>query len=178
MQPKIYIRYLPNRPGSVWALFYIESDADLYGWCTEAAGPRFSASFFMIENFYTNRTTCLYRSVQDDVYGEWLEDAPRVMEGIRCPVPEPVRHELERIQSNFVEEWLFFATDPIVDTEFDAYRTHGFPIQAVNVKSRRLNRLDKASRYWVHNTPHMDLHVVEFLQKYGRFNGKNSALDL
>ena len=52
MQPKIHIRYSPGPGGFVSALFYFELGADIYGWYCDAQEHRFSAAFFMLENFY------------------------------------------------------------------------------------------------------------------------------
>lgn len=168
MQPKINIHYTIGQLGSVAALFYIASEADVYGWHIHAQGHYFSASFFMIENFYTNRSTLLYRSLEDDVYGPWITDFPPADNEIRCPLPEPVRHELERIESKFVEEWLFFENDPGSAPELAAYKSQRLPIHAVNVKSRKINRLEKKKVDWGHSTPDIDANILDFLQKYWR----------
>ena len=172
MQPKIHIHYSPGHPGSISALFYIEFDADLYGWCTQAKGSRFSAEFFMLENFYANHATVLYRSLEDDVYGPWVSVLPLVTDEIRCPLPEPVRHELERIQSRFVEEWLFFKNDPTSSLELAAYQSQQLSVQAVNIKSRKLNRLERNMDGWEHSTPGIDFNVIDFFQKHWRFREK------
>jgi hypothetical protein len=172
MQPKIHIRYLPEESGSVSAMFYIEHGIDVYGWYTHAENGRFSAAFFMLENFYADRSTALYRSIEDDVYGPWTVDFPPIDNEIRCPLPEPIRHELERIQSTFADEWLFFKNDPAASQDLLAYASHRLAIHAVNVKPRKLNRLDKTSASWEHKTPAIDPNVMDFVQKHWRENEK------
>ena len=172
MQPKIYVRYLPDEPSSVSALFYVESGIDVYGWYTHAEGGGFSAAFFMLENFYADRSTSLYRSIEDDVYGPWANAFPPIETELRCPLPEPVRHELERIQSNFAEEWLFFENDPAASSELHFYTTNRLLIHAVNVKSRKLNRLEKTKASWEHKTPGIDSNVIDFVQKHWRSDEK------
>jgi hypothetical protein len=174
MQPKSHIRYFPNEPSSVSALFYVEYGVDVYGWYTHAESGSFSAAFFMLENFYVDRSTSLYRSIEDDVYGSWVSDSPPSDTEIRCPLPELVRHELERIQSNFVDEWLFFENDPAASQEFLAYARHRLSIHAVNVKFKKLNRLEKDKPDWEHKTPGIDPNLMDFVQKRWRVNEKAS----
>jgi hypothetical protein len=172
MQPKFYISCSPAKPGSVFALFYVESGVDLYGWHIEARNLYFSAAFFMIENFYAQRSLHLYRSVQDDVYSPWTIDYPPTGDEIRCPVPESVSHELERIQSWFVEEWLFFKNGGGIEAEQSAYRARGLPVHEVNIKARRLDRLSRHRGQCIYTPPGTDLNVVQVLRKYWRLSEK------
>jgi hypothetical protein len=172
MQPKYTISYAPDKLGSVFALFYFESHADIYGWHIEAKSHYFSAAFFMIENFYADHATRLYRSIQDDVYGPWTVDYPPTKGEIRCPVPESVGHELERLQSRFVEEWLFFGDDPHIAAEQSAYRLLGLHVHEVNIRSRRLARLDKDGRIWTYSSAGVDPNVADLLRKYWRLSDK------
>jgi len=172
MQPKIYISYSPSKPGSIFALFYFESGADIYGWHIETRTPYFSAAFFMVENFYADHPSRLYRSVEDDVYGPWTIDYPPTRDEIRCPVPEALGHELERLQSVFVDEWLFFENDVHIETERVAYQEHGLPVCAANIKWRRLHRLHKGGISWIYATPGLDPNLVQLVRKYWRLNEK------
>jgi hypothetical protein len=175
MQPKSYISYAPDKHGYVFALFYFESNADIYGWHIEAKSHYFSAAFFMIENFYAHQAACLYRSIEDDVYGPWTIDYPPTKGEIRCPVPESVGHELERLQSRFVEEWLFFGDDRNVAAERSAYRELGLHPQEVNIRSRRLARLGKEERSWACASAAIDFNIVDLLRKYWRLSDKMPA---
>lgn len=175
MQPKVHVHYSPAKSGFVSAMFYIESETDVYGWHAEARGHHFSAAFFMIENFYTKRGTVLYRSVDDDVYGPWTIDMPAIGNEARCPLPEPVLHELERIQSQFVEEWLFFENDPDIEAELSAYRQRQLPVLALNVKSKKLKRLETKGHAFEHSTPGSNPSVLDYVQKYLRHNEKTPA---
>jgi len=172
MQPKVYISYSPGKLGSVFALFYFESGVDLYGWHIEARSQYFSAAFFMVENFYADRSPRLYRSIEDDVYGPWIIDSPPTKDEIRCPVPESVGHELERMQSRFVEEWLFFKNDVHIESELAACEALGVPVHEVNIKSRRFPRLQKENSTWTFMLPGIDLNVVQLLRKYWRLSEK------
>lgn len=168
MQPKAHIRYFSEPPSSVSALFYVEYGIDVCGWYAHAEQKAFSAAFFMLENFYVERSSALYRSLEDDVYGPWTNDCVPIDLQIRSPLPELLRHELERIQSNFVDEWLFFEIDPGASTEMHAYACHHLPIHSLNIKSRKLNRLERRNAIWEYRTPGVDQNVMEFVQKYWR----------
>jgi hypothetical protein len=172
MQPKFYISYSPDKLGHVFALLEFGADADIYGWHLEAKNHYFSAAFFMIENFYADRATRLYRSIPDDVYGPWTVDYPPSKGEIRPPAPEWIGHELERLQSRFVEEWLLFEDDPHIEAETSAYLMRGLHLQAVNIRSKRLSRMERNGRTWTYMTPGMDINVVELLRKYWRLSDK------
>ncbi|HJW57851.1 MAG TPA: hypothetical protein VJ577_21525 [Burkholderiaceae bacterium] len=174
MQPKISLSYSQEDPYFVTAMFHVEAHKDLYGWYMKAQGQNLSAAFFMLENFYVNRPPVLYRSIEDDVHAPWMIDYPQAKGEIRCPIPESISHELERIQSIFVQEWLFFPTDPDIATEIAAYRAHGLSVQIANIKFRKLCRFDKENEYWVHATPGIDSNITQFLEKYGHFGEKAS----
>lgn len=169
MQPKIYLCQSEGRSAPFSACFYLEGNGELYGWRLYAKGHRFAAAFFMLENFYDSDRTVLYRSVEDDVYGAWMSDYPRRHEEIRCPLPDPVQHELERLQSLFVQEWLFFENDPEADQDISLYERQHLAVHAVNVKFRKLSRLVRTQRRWEYRMPGFDLHLLDYLHKHLRF---------
>lgn len=175
MQSRIYISYSPDKAGSVFALFYLESGEDVFGWHLETREGYFSAAFFMIEGFYADHDVRLYRSVEDDVHGPWTIDHPPTRNRIRCPLSESQLHELERLQSVFVGDWLFFGDDAHIDSELAAYQVQGLPVYWVNIRWRRLQRLRKLGTQWVHATPGTDVNVAQFLRKYWRLNEKVAA---
>ncbi|HZW21839.1 hypothetical protein [Noviherbaspirillum sp.] len=176
MQSRIYISYSPDKAGSVFALFYFESGDDVIGWHLETRDRYFSAAFFMIEGFYGNRDARLYRSVEDDVYSAWTVDHPPRRDQIRCPLSEAQLHELERLQSLFVEDWLFFGNDTGIESERAAYQVQGLPVCCANIKWRRLHRLSKNGNQWTYAPPGTDMNVVQFLRKYWRLNEKVSVV--
>ncbi|RZI39919.1 hypothetical protein EGT07_26425 [Herbaspirillum sp. HC18] len=175
MQPKVFISYSPGKPGSVFALFYCESGHDVFGWHIESRDPYFSAAFFLIEDFYADLAPHLYRSIEDDVYGPWTIDYPPGKYAIRSPVADTLAHELERLQSNFVEEWLFFGSDAHIEPEVAAYRLQGLPMNEVNIKWHRLQRMHKDHGRWMHTTQGIDPNIVQLLRKYWRLNEKVPA---
>lgn len=175
MQSRIYISYSPDKAGSVFALFYCESGDDIIGWHIETRERYFSAAYFMIEDYYADHDARLYRSIEDDVYGAWTIDHPPTRDHIRCPLSEAQQHELDRLQSLFVEDWLFFGDDAHIESELASYRVQGLPVYWANVRWKRLQRLNRRGREWVHATPGTDLNVAPFLRKYWRLNEKVPA---
>lgn len=168
MQPKVYLRYSRKKPCSLTALFYIEKEIDLYGWYIAAGHHAGSHAFFMVENFYTASTPVLYRSLADDVYAPWTVDFPPASGHIRSPIPADIGHELERMQSRFIEEWLFFETDPDIGAEVAAYHSHSLPVQLANIRYRKMHHVDPGCDEWVHITSGADFNVAEFLEKNWR----------
>ena len=176
MQPKVYLSYARKKPCALTALFYIEKEIDLYGWYLVAGSECLSHAFFMIENFYSEISPVLYRSLADDVYEPWTMDFPPAQSSIRCPLPAEIGHELERMQSRFIEEWLFFQNDvngsagvaAAVAAEVAAFHAHGLPIQMANIRGRKMQCFDKHADVWRHVTAGADVNVAEFLEKHWR----------
>lgn len=164
MQPHTVIRFLPAPPGQLESLFFISQHKDVYGWYADAEAGRHRAMFFMLENFFSELAPKAYRSVQDDVYGDWVRDQPPYNDKVRCPLPEAMRHELERLQSSFVDEWLFFPSDPRSGMELSSFRERNLPVLGMNVKARRLSRLARASQTWEYATAVPDNAVLDFLE--------------
>jgi hypothetical protein len=178
MQPKVYVSYSQKRPHVVTALFYIEREIHLYGWFMAAGHRAMSQAFFMLENFYADTTPVLYRSLSDDVYDPWIIDSPRAESPIRNPLPADIGHELERLQSQFVDEWLFFETDGDAADELAAYQARGLPLHAANIKCRRLGRLHQECDEWVHVTPGIDFNVAGFIETnwhYGPLDDRSAG---
>ncbi len=163
-------------PAAISALFYVEHRSDVFGWHAQARRSRYSAAFFMIENFYADHATSLFRSIEDDVYGAWHRLMPPLGQDLRCPVPEPINHELDRLQSIFIDEWLFFSSDPQNGHELARYQAQRLPLHAFNVRSRRLAQLDHTLPIWVHQSPGNNPDILDLLQKCWRFYGKEEIL--
>jgi hypothetical protein len=174
MQPKVHIVFSPGSPSSVSTMFYVEAGADIFGWHAESIGNPFSATYFMIEDYYANSPTLLHRSLQDDLYGRWITDFPPAENPIRCPLPEPVQHQLEQLQFGFVEDWLFFKIDPQAATEIEAYNKLQLPVQSLNIKSKKLKRLQKSGASLTHTTTGADLYIVDYLENHLRFRDMNT----
>jgi len=167
IEPHVHVAYAPRGAGLLCAAFWLEQGDHVYGWFTGAKAHERPASFFMLEHYYSSRETLCYRSVSDDVYGDWVlattKGESRVDRPV--PVPEALCHELERMQDAFVREWLFFEDDPGHAQEAEALRARELPVLAANVRPQKLNKLATGDPVWTYTSPGADLHVIEFLSK-------------
>ena len=168
MQAKFCIRYASDLRSLLSALFYIEAGSDLYCWHAQLCDHRLDAAFYTIENFYADESHVLHRSLEDDVHGPWETLSVNGTQSVRCPVPEALRHELERLQSRFVEEWLFFHGDPAALHACQAYEAQQMPLHAVNINLKKLMRMACEDRIWQHHNAGFDENVLELLQKHSQ----------
>jgi hypothetical protein len=167
MQAKFSIRYASELRSLLSALFYIEAGSDLYCWHAQLCDHNLDVAFYVIENFYTDEPFVLHRSLEDDVHGPWITLGLNDRQAVRCPVPEAFCHELERMQSRFVEEWLFFRGDPDALAACQAYEAQNLPVHAVNINLKKLTRMASPDLLWEHHSAGFDENVLELLQKYG-----------
>jgi hypothetical protein len=168
IEPASYLAYTPRGAGVLCALFYYAADKHVFGWYTGSQQGEFPATFFMLEDFFSPQQTLFYRSQEDDVYGTWLEHTPEgeLPVDARDLVPDAACHELERLQSAFIREWLFYPDDGAAEKECAQYRGQGLPVQAVNIRSRKLNKLDKNDLIWTFATATVDMNVIGFLMRH------------
>ena len=171
MEAHSYLAYSPRGAGLASALFYLAADDNVYGWYTGACSYAFPAAYFTLEDFYSTRATLFYRSLEDDVYGPWVVDYTPITTEARCPVPQPLCHELQRLQGAFVQEWLFFDDD---EKAAEAYRKLGLPVQGTNVRADQLHRLDQRQPTWVYAAPGIDLNVVAYLKRSWPLDDKDA----
>jgi hypothetical protein len=140
-------------------------DNKVYGWYTGAQASEFPASFFMLERFYSRHATAFYRTHVSDVYADWFLEFPPIEQQLDrpVPVPEAICHELEHLQFVFAQEWLFYRDDPQRGQEVAIYHDTGLPVQSVNIKSQRLNKLNKDAAVWTYSMQGFDLNVLDHL---------------
>jgi hypothetical protein len=168
IEPVTYFAYVPRGAGVLCALFYYVAGNNLFGWYTGSAEGEYPQIFFMLENFYSTQQTYFYRSLEDDVYGKWVRqtDEGTIPANPVGLVPDAACHELERLQSLFTGEWLFYADDAAEADEFAAYREQGLPVQAINIRHRKLNKLDQRDLIWTYAAPAVDMNVISYLQRH------------
>jgi hypothetical protein len=162
MEPHAYLAYVPNGVGVASALFYLVHKTNVYGWYIGADAYAYPPAFFALEDFYSTRATVFCRSVEDDAYGPWVQDSAPVTTDIRCPVPEPICHELDRCQAAFVREWLFFPEDARNVAE---YRRLGLPVEAVNIRADQFHRFARDQPVWTYTSPGTDLNMISYLKR-------------
>jgi hypothetical protein len=168
-QAHSHLAYAPRGPGLLYAVTWFSDGDDVYGWFIGARDGGHLASYFMLQDYYSTRDTAFHRSVEDDVLGKWLRvhddrrggtvhaDAP--------PVPEALRHELNRLQDQFVRHWLFFDDDPAAQAEAEALRARELPVRHVNVRADRLDKFRTAAAVWRYDAPAADRNVLLYLSK-------------
>ena len=165
-EPVVYLAYTPRGAGLLCAVVLTTDESNVYGWYTGAKGNEFPASFFMLENFYSIRESAFYHTVADDVYDDWVIAYPPLETKLDrpVPVPEEMCHALARMQDVFAEDWLFYADSPYAEGESKAYAQQKLPVQSVNIKNKKLNKLDKKDVVWNYASPGLDMNIIEFLR--------------
>jgi hypothetical protein len=167
IEPHVHIAFAPRGAGLLCAMFWFEQGKNVFGWFTGARAHERPASFFMLEHYYSTRETAYYRSVQDDVYGDWVIASAAGESGIDRPISvrEPVCHVLERFQDAVAREWLSYEGDSDYEREAAVLRARERPVLAVNVRSHRLNKLSTGAPVQTYTSPGADLRVVVYLSK-------------
>ncbi|MBI3146740.1 MAG: hypothetical protein HYZ18_16090 [Pseudogulbenkiania sp.] len=167
-EPETYLAFSPKGRGLLCALVYTTSERDVFGWWTGARGDHFHTAFFMLEDFFTVQPQRFLATKGGDVYGGWVYDYahghPKLQEAI--PVDDEVCRALEEIQSDFAEEWLFYLETPGHEKDIEHYRAEGLPLRSVNIKHKRLQRLDSTGHPWEHISPNTDMNILDYVQEY------------
>jgi hypothetical protein len=164
--PQSFFAYTPRGAGLLCAIAYIEADKDVYGWWIGYSDGDYPSAFFKLENFFSAQTTSFFATEGSDLYGGWKFDTSTgKLQRIDPPVPveEEMCHGLERLQGEFCAEWLFFDGDDGIEGEVEAYRHQDLPVLGVNIKSRRLNKLDKSDVVWTYRSKNFDQDVLDYL---------------
>lgn len=165
-QPHAHLAYAPRGAGLLYAVMWIAVEDDIYGWFIGSKDGETLASYFMLQDYYAVEATGFFRSVQDDVVADWVEvRGDREYPLPHVPVPEPVRHELMRLQDQFVRHWLFFDDDPDAAPEIAALHARELPVRHVNIRASRLDKLRTAPAVWRHDASEADLNVLLYLSR-------------
>jgi len=166
--PQSFIAFAPFGVGLMCALIYTERGADVYGWWTGARDSEYHSAYFKLESFFTTKPTRFYATDGMDLYGGWkfLYSAREAALDKVVPVEDEVAHELDRLQGLFVAEWLFFDDDEELKAETRAYDEMGFPVRHVNIRSKRLAKLDESQPVWIYRSRDFDAAVLEYLQQH------------
>lgn len=167
VEPHVHFAYALRGAGLLCALFWFVKEDHVYGWFTGARAHEHPASFFMLEHYYSTRQTVCYRSIEDDVYGNWLIASTEGEAPIDRPVPVSMElcHELERMQDAFVREWLFFEGEPGYEEQAAELRQRKLPVLALNIRPCKLGKLVMDGPVWTYGSPSADAHIVRFLSK-------------
>jgi len=77
------------------------------------------AAYFVLQAYYKPGNLQFQHTLQDNVYGPWVEDTPSGDAPRPQPaaISEPICHELQQLQQQFCQHWLFFGDDPARSAE-------------------------------------------------------------
>ena len=166
-QAHTHLAYAPRGVGLLYAVLWFAEDEHVYGWFIGARDGGHLASYFMLQDYFSLRETRLFRSVEDDVYGEWVDVRPAGDAPLPHPppVPEAICHELSHLQYQFIRHWLFFDDDPEASEEADALTARQLPVRHVNIRASRLDKLRTAPAVWRYDAPDADMNVLIYLSK-------------
>lgn len=164
-QAHAHLAFAPRGPGLLYAVTWMNDEHHVYGWYLGSRDGEIEASYFMLQGYYDAHETAFLRSVQDDLDGVWVE--ARYSGGelplTHSPLPEAVRHELARLQDQFVRHWLFFEGDAEAATEGPALRARDLPVRRANIQASRLDKLTHGAAVWRYDSPGSDLNVLAWL---------------
>jgi hypothetical protein len=164
IEPHVHLAYAPRGAGVLYAALWFDEGADVFGWFIGERDGEYRASYFMLQDYYSQRATRLYLSVDDDVQGAWVDcQWGRERRIDACPVPEPLRHELSRLQDQFIRHWLFFRDDPVAQDEVRELNARELAVRQVNIRAVRLGKFHKGAAVWRHDSPHADANVLTYL---------------
>ena len=167
IQAHTHLAYAPRGVGLLYAVQWFAQGDHIYGWYIGSKDGGHRADYFMLQDYYSLRDTHFFRSVENDVYGPWA-DVRRSGEFALPhppPVPEPLCHELRRLQDQFVQHWLFFDDDPMEAAEAAALRSRMLPVRHVNIRASRLDKLRTAPAVWHYDSPDADMNMLIHLSK-------------
>lgn len=170
LEPYVHLAYAPRGAGVLCAAFWIVQGPHCYGWFTGARAYEHPARFFALEDYYSTRDTVCLLSVEDDARGEWLHVSPRGEWPVSLqgsgPVPEPLRQELEHLQDAFIREWLFYRDDPAHAEEAAELSERELPTTGLNIRPKKLNKLQTGAPVWTYTSPGADLNVIGSLARH------------
>lgn len=173
--PQIFVAFAPRGAGLLCAVIYVVRERDVYGWWIGYKDAAFPSAFFKLENFFSAGPTAFFATEGSDLYGGWKfdysSDPPRL--GKPIPVDEDIAHELDRMQDEFVAEWLFLRGDEGAEDEVAAYRQQELPLQDVSIKARKLHKFNTDDVVWRYYSKDLRGEIIEYLASkwpldYGR----------
>jgi len=162
-----HLAFAPSGVGVLYATLWLAAGKDVVGWFIGAKNGGHVASFFVLQDYYSTGETRLFRSVEDDVYGPWVDvrESGDALLPHPPPLSEALSHELVRLQDQFVRHWLFFEGDPQARGEAEALRARGIPVRHVNIRAERLHKLEPAAAVRHYDSPDADRNVLVYLSK-------------
>ncbi|TCV89575.1 hypothetical protein [Sulfurirhabdus autotrophica] len=162
--PQTYIAFTPRGAGLLCAVTYIEMDNHVFGWWIGYHDAAFPSAFFKLANFFSLENPAFFVTDGLDIYGGWKFNyslsAPKL--AMPIPVEDEICHQLNQQQNAFITEWLFFNTDADIE-EIKAYHQNELPVQNVNIKYKKLNKLDQSNVIWTYASNNLSQNVIEYM---------------
>jgi hypothetical protein len=166
IEANAHLAYAPRGAGLLYAVLWFAEGPSVYGWYIGSRDGVPEASYFVLPDYYAAKPDVLYRSVEDDLSGPWVEVAGRGESKLpRPPVPEALCHELARLQDEFIHHWLFFDDDVDGEAQARALNARELPVRHVNIKASRLGKLHTAPAVWHYDAAGADRNVLVHLSQ-------------
>jgi len=164
-----HLAYAPHGAGLLYAVLWFSEGPGVYGWYIGSRDGEAEASYFVLPDYYAVKPEpdVLYRSVDDDLQGPWVQVTERGESELPHPppVPQALCHELARLQDEFVRHWLFFDDDPDSEPQARALEARELPVRHVNIRTSRLGKLRMAAAVWRYDAPDADQNVLVHLSQ-------------
>ncbi len=166
-QAHAHLGFSPRGVGLLYAVLWLEHKKDILGWFIGDKDGEPVAAYFLLQAYYEPGNPRYQRTLQDNVYGPWVEatpsgDAPRPQPVV---ISEPICHELQQLQQQFCQHWLFFGDDPARSAEAAALAARELAVRRVNIRPERLAKFHHGAAVWRYDAPGADLHVLERLSR-------------
>ena len=162
-----HLAYAPQGAGLLYAVLWFGDGPSIYGWYIGSRDGVPEASYVVLPDYYAVKPAVLYRSVEDDLRGPWVQVTERGESELphTPPVSETLCCELARLQDEFIRHWLFFDDDSDGQTQAHALSERELPVRHVNIRASRLGKLRKAPAVWRYDAPGADQNVLVYLSQ-------------
>lgn len=166
-QAHAHLGFAPRGVGLLYAAMWLAHGKDILGWFMGDRAGESVAAYFELQAYYEPGNPRLQYTLQDDIYGPWVE----ATQGGAVPRPqpaaitEPIGHDLQQLQQQFCQHWLFFGDDPARRAEAAALTARELAVRKVNIRPERLAKFHHGAAVWRYDAPGADLHILEWLSR-------------
>ena len=162
-----HLAYAPRGAGLLYGVLWFAVGPSIYGWYIGLRDGLPEASYFTLLDYYAAKPAVLYRSIEDELHGPWVQVTEQGESELPHPppVPQALCHELARLQDEFIRHWLFFDDDPDSETQARALHERHLSVRHVNIRPSRLGKLQPAPAVWRYDAPGADLNVLVHLSQ-------------
>ena len=178
MQPQHLLRYTPRGSRVTVALLYGVAEGSAYGWYVGAAGRTFRAAYFALTPPNRAAQAIFVRSMEDDLYGAWLQDAGGHTLRVHSPLSDVVALDIARLQSAFVAEWLVLDRDSAAPAGLPVHCPGPTPLTNVRIQPAQLERLERSGHVWQYATAGIDFGAVRLLAAHWHIDERADPLPL